>query len=192
MSGWPVVTNLKEPPGRKSISQVARGPPAASHQQATCSGFVQASKMSSRGASNSRVSLMVCDSRSMTMPVFCVAACVNGISLLLLSFHRGQVSVEIVQAALPLLTEGLDPLGDVLHRKRRKSARTPLRVATAFDEARMLEHLEMLGDRRLTELKRLHQLRNGRFALRQTGQDGAACRIAERLEGDAKSGGVIV
>src|ERR1700722_20333927 len=124
------------------------------------------STISVGGASKSRVSLIVCDARSMTRSVFCVVVCVKGISFLLLLFHRGKVRVEIVQAALPLLAEGLNPVGDVLHRKRCKSAGTSLRVAPTLDEARILKHLEMLRDRRLAELKRLHQLRNGCFALR--------------------------
>src|ERR1700733_1715716 len=109
MSGWSFVMNLKDPPGRKSISHAASGSPAGSHQQATCSGLVQASKISARGASKLRVSFIVWDWRSMTSPVFCVAACANGISFLLFLFHRGEVGVEIVKPALPLLTEGLNP-----------------------------------------------------------------------------------
>src|SRR3984957_10431658 len=186
MSGWSFVTNLKDPPGHKSISQAASGSPAGSHQQATCSGFVQASKISALGASKLRVSFIVCDRRSMTSPVFWVAVCANGISFLLLLFHRGKVGVEIVQAALPLLAEGLNPVGDVLHRKRGKSARTSLRVAPTLDEARILKHLEVLRNCRLAELKRLHQLGNGRFALRQASQDCPARRIAEGLERDAQ------
>jgi hypothetical protein len=61
MSGRPFVTNLKDPPGRRSISQAVNGSPAGSHQQATCSGFVQASKISVRDASKSRVSFIVYD-----------------------------------------------------------------------------------------------------------------------------------
>src|SRR6202040_3352643 len=141
MSGWSFVTNLKDPPGRKSISQAASGSPAGSHQQATCSGFVQVSKISARGASKLRVSFIVCDRRSMTSPVCWVAVCADGISFLLLLFHRGKVRVEIVQAALPLPAEGLNPVGDVLHRKGCKSARTSLRVAPTLDEARILNHL---------------------------------------------------
>src|SRR3984957_4425629 len=183
MSGWSFVMNLKDPPGRKSISHAASGSPAGSHQQATCSGFVQASKISARGASKLRVSFIVCDRRSMTSPVFRVAVCADGISFLLLLFHRGKVRVEIVQTALPLLAEGLDPVGNVLHRKRGKSARTSLCIAPTLDEARMLEHLEVLRDGRLTEFKRLHQLRNGGFTLRQPGEDRSPGWIAEGLEG---------
>src|SRR5882757_3268269 len=101
MSGWSFVTNLKDPQGRKSISQAASGSPAGSHQQATCSGFVQASKISARGASKLRVSFIVWDWRSMTSPVFWVVLSTKAISSLLLLFHRGEVGVEIVQAALP-------------------------------------------------------------------------------------------
>src|SRR5215471_2711220 len=47
-------THRKAPPGRRSISQTASGTPLGSHQRATCSALVQASKTSARGASNSR------------------------------------------------------------------------------------------------------------------------------------------
>src|SRR3984957_6285235 len=97
------------------------------------------SKIAVRGGLKSRVSLIVCDARSMTRSVFCVVVCVKGISFLLLLLHRGKVRVEIVQPALPLLAEGLDPVGDVLHRKRRKSARTSLCIAPTSDDARKLE-----------------------------------------------------
>src|ERR1700727_2592126 len=172
MSGWSFVMNLKDPPGRKSISHAASGSPAGSHQQATCSGFVQASKISARGASKLRVSFIVCDRRSMTSPVFFwVGVCASGISFLLFLCHLGKVRVEIVQTALPLLAEGLDPVGDVLHPERGQPARASLCVAPTLDESGVLKHLEVLRDRRLAEFKRLHQLRNGRFAERQTGQD---------------------
>src|SRR5215813_2567779 len=45
----------KAPPGRRSISQTASGTPLGSHQCATCSALVQASKTRARGASKSRV-----------------------------------------------------------------------------------------------------------------------------------------
>jgi len=64
-----LVTNLKAPPGRKSISQNFNGSPAASHQQVTCSGCVQASKISDRGAAKTRISLIVWVRRSISMSV---------------------------------------------------------------------------------------------------------------------------
>src|ERR1700730_249296 len=83
--------------------------------------------------------------------------CGRHITFLLL-FRLSEVGVEIVQSLLPLLTEGLDPFGDLLQRKWSEPARTPLRVASAFNEPGVLEHLEMLRNRRLAELKRFHQL----------------------------------
>src|SRR3984893_2967203 len=48
-------TQRKTPFGRRSISQTASGTPLGSHQCATCSGLVQASKTIARGASKMRV-----------------------------------------------------------------------------------------------------------------------------------------
>src|ERR1700691_883102 len=101
VSGWLLLTNLKAPPGRRSISQIASGSPAASHQQVTCSGFVQASKISEGGASNSRASLIVLEARSIPRldpGAFCNA---DGMSFLPL-FHPGEVGFKVVQSAFPL------------------------------------------------------------------------------------------
>src|ERR1700720_3972781 len=48
-------TQRKAPFGRRSISQTASGTPLGSHQCATCSALVQASKTRLRGASKMRV-----------------------------------------------------------------------------------------------------------------------------------------
>src|ERR1700682_6089078 len=48
-------THRKAPFGRGSISQTASGTPLGSHQCATCSALVQASKTMLRGASKMRV-----------------------------------------------------------------------------------------------------------------------------------------
>src|ERR1700732_4638733 len=51
----PRLTQRKAPFGRRSISQTASGTPLGSHQYATCSLLVQASKTTARGASKIRV-----------------------------------------------------------------------------------------------------------------------------------------
>src|ERR1700726_4844022 len=105
--------------------------------------------------------------------------CGRHITFLLL-FRLSEVSVEIVQSLLPLLTEGLDPFGDLLQRKRSEPARTSLRVASAFNEPGLLDPLDILQNRRLAELKRFQQLRDTRFAGNEACQDRASSGITER------------
>src|SRR5271170_8206629 len=150
MSGWLRVTKLNAPPGLKSISQTTSGSPAASHQRVTCSVFVQASKISARGASKSRVCLIVLEARSIPRldpGAFCDTDCMS----LLLSFHFRKVRLEIVEPTFPLLAERFDPVGDLFHRQRRQPARSSLRVAPADDQPGLFEHLKMLRNGRLAE-----------------------------------------
>src|ERR1700750_3048888 len=100
-----------------------------------------------------------------------------------LVLHLGEMSIQIVEAALPPLAERLDPVGDVLHGARREPARASLRIASALDQPGLLQNLEVLRDGRLTELERPHQLRDRRLARGETLEDRAPCRIAQRVEG---------
>jgi hypothetical protein len=67
--------------------------------------------------------------------------------LLLPLAHCRKVAFEIVEPTLPLPAKRLYPVGNILQRDRHQLARSPLRVTPAFDEARVLQHLEMLRDR---------------------------------------------
>jgi DNA-binding transcriptional LysR family regulator len=53
----------------------------------------------------------------------------------LLLFHVGDMGIEIVEPALPLPAEWLDPIGDAFHAERREPARPTLRVPTALNQA---------------------------------------------------------
>src|ERR1700676_2697703 len=50
----------------------------------------------------------------------------------------------------------------------------------------------MLGDRRLAQSERLHQLRYVRVSRRETSEDSASCGICKRAEGQAKKVGLLV
>src|SRR5437879_10344330 len=65
---------------------------------------------------------------------------------LVLALQFLQVDIELVEALLPVAPVVLDPCGDVLERSRLEPAGPPLRLASAFDQAGALEHLEMPGD----------------------------------------------
>lgn len=149
-------------------------------------------EMSEGGASKSRASLIVLEARSIPRldpGAFCNA---DGMSFLLL-FHLGEVGLEIVEPAFPLLAEGLDPVRDLFHRRGREPARTPLRVAPAHDEPGPFEHFQMFRNRRLTEFERRHQFRDAGFTARELSQDRPSGWIAKRVEGGAQgAGGAVV
>src|SRR5580693_3247111 len=102
----PRLTQRKAPFGRRSISQTASGRPLGSHQCATCSALVQASKTTARGASKMRV---ITISRSVGVAIFTVAMFFAGdlsLSLrastcFLLLLHLFQVVVQAGKFLLP-------------------------------------------------------------------------------------------
>src|SRR5260370_27553026 len=124
-------TQRKATFGRKSISQTASGTPLGSHQCATCSALVQASKTTVRGALKVRV---ITISRSVgvvifTAPMFftgdlSLSLCSSTCFLLLL--HLFQVVVQAGKFLLPEAAKGLKPLSDILEWDAHERARTPL------------------------------------------------------------------
>jgi hypothetical protein len=61
-----------------------------------------------------------------------------------------------------------------------RTVRPALRVASARDESSLLEHLEMLGDGRLAEQKRLRELRDIRVPRGEPSEDRPPGGIGER------------
>ncbi len=90
--------------------------------------------------------------------------------------------IEPVEAAVPELSVGLQPLVRVSQRLGDDATRTTLRVTAAGDETRLLEHLEVLGDRRLAHGKRRGELGHRRLAPFQPGKDRTTSRIGQRCE----------
>src|SRR5580692_6451373 len=148
-------TQRKAPFGRRSISQTASGTPLGSHQCATCSASVQASKTTARGASKMRV---ITISRSVGVAIFTVAMFFAGdlsLSLrastcFLLLLHLFQVVVQAGKFLLPKAAKGFKPFIDILERDSHERARTTLCVARTPNEARSFEYMEVLRDRRLS------------------------------------------
>jgi hypothetical protein len=112
--------------------------------------------------------------------------------LLFLLAHLCEVAIEIVEPVFPLLAKGLHPVGNILESRRHQPAWSPLRVTPAFDETRVLQHLEMLGDRRLAEFERRQQFRYRRFARRETGQDRSSRGIGKGREGSVQPVGGFI
>ena len=97
-----------------------------------------------------------------------------------------QVAVQTGELLLPELPVRLQPVIDAPERRRDERTGTALRIAPARDQASAFEDLEMLGDRRLAEGKRLHEFGHVRIARCETGEDGAPGRIGERRKGQAQ------
>src|SRR5262245_48705609 len=69
-----------------------------------------------------------------------------------------QVGLQTVEALLPELAVLLDPARCLFERTGLDAAGAPLRVSAAGDEARALEHLQVLGDGRPRQVEGFCQL----------------------------------
>src|SRR5580704_12288420 len=148
-------TQRKAPFGRRSISQTASGAPLGSHQCLTCSALVQASKTTARGASKIRVITISQSVGVVTsnLPMFFRADLtlwLRASTFFLLLLHRFQVVVQASKFLLPEAPIGLHPVSDILERNGHERARAALSSAPAFHKTCAFEHVEMLGDRRLS------------------------------------------
>src|SRR5712671_1549908 len=114
--------------------------PCGPHQRAARSGSVHARNTSRRGASKMRV---MTSSRSRTSASMLVLVSI----FLLLSLQFVQVILQAIEALFPEMAIMLEPVGGILQRTGFEPAGPPLRLAATRNKARVLEHLEMLGDR---------------------------------------------
>src|SRR5471030_393303 len=170
------MTKLHLPPGFTSICWMVVVKPFGPHQCFKCAGFVQASKTSARGGSKTRVVTISRSAVSLSLPV----------TLILLFLHVLEVKVQTVEPLFPDHAVVLDPVRDLLERLRREPAGTPLRLAAAGDEARALQHLEVLGDGRLAHVERPGQLSDVGLARREACQDRPPGGIGEGGKGSAQ------
>src|SRR5215203_4868998 len=101
-------------------------------------------------------------------------------SLLALEFlHIAVEPVEALREKAAIVAQPSIGLGE---RCCVEAHRAELRLAPARDEPCPLEHLEMLGDGGLAEIRRRHELVDCRLAGGEPGEDGAAGRIGQRGE----------
>src|SRR5437868_1878267 len=145
------MTKRHTPPGLKSNALVVVRKPSGPHHCERCFGSVHTDQTNSRGASTSRVPIITFGSESRS--ILLVAA-----TLLLLLLFRGfrfrriglQRAEIVLQAVEPLLPEPailLEPIVDALQGVELDPARPPLRLTAARDQAGVLQHLKMPGDR---------------------------------------------
>src|SRR5215469_3755483 len=162
----------KLPPTRSSpLCSVKLNPRGQDHCASSC-GSVQARNTSSRGASKVR---RMMSSRSALV----LSRTLASISFLL-SLQLAKVAVEAAEAPFPVAAIALGPARHLAQGFRLQTTRPGWAAPAAAHEARALEHLEVLGDRRLAHGERARQLHHARLARGEPGEDGAARRIGER------------
>src|SRR4051812_9830060 len=164
------MTKRQTPPALKSNALVVVRKPFGPHHCERCFGSVHTDQTSSRGASSSRVPTITFGSESRSMLL--VAATFLLLLLRGFPFRRSglQGAEVILQAIQPLLPEPavfLKPVVDALQRVQLDPAWPPLRLAASRDQASVLQHLEMPGDRGPADVERLGQFRNRGLAERQ-------------------------
>jgi hypothetical protein len=98
-----------------------------------------------------------------------------------------QVNVQAIEALLPKAAIIFEPGVDALERLELDPAGAPLRLAAAHNEARALQHLEMLGDGGKAHVERPGQLGDVGFAQGEPRQYGAPRRVGKGCEGGAEA-----
>ena len=97
-----------------------------------------------------------------SISLYVVAAALFAVAMVsLLCLELLQVRIQALVARVPEAAIAFGPLRDPLERRRLEPAGTPLRVAAATDEARALQHPEVLRDRGLAHREWLAQLLYG-------------------------------
>src|ERR1700716_3179848 len=134
------MTKRQTPPGFMSNALVVVVKPSGPHHCARCLGSVHAFHTRLRGASNTRVPISARGSCSSSRLFFTS-------TLLLLHLQFTQIYVQSIEAFLPEAAVAFEPVVNALEGARFDSAGTPLCLAATRDQARALQHLEMLGDR---------------------------------------------
>src|SRR5215469_17745441 len=174
------MTKRQTPPTRNSNACVVVVKPFGPHHCPRCTGSEKAPNTSARGASMVRTKTI---ERASISPLVSFLAATP----LLLALQLLQIHIEPIEALFPEFAIAPQPDVDVLERRALDAARPPLRFAAARDQARTLQHLQMLRHRRQAHVKRLGQLGDGCLAQRQTREDRTPGRIGERGEGGAET-----
>src|SRR5947199_8298137 len=86
-----------------------------------------------------------------------------------LGFELLEQGIEALVVALPQPAVTFQPLGSLPQPLGLEAARPPLCVAAARNQARALQHLQVVGERRLAHCERLGEARPRPRARRRTG-----------------------
>src|SRR5882724_6704785 len=164
------MTKRHTPPGLKSNALVVVRKPSGPHHFPRCFGSVHTDQTNSRGASSSRVPTITFGSESRSM-LFVAATflflLLRGFAFQRSGLQRAEVVLQAIQPLLPKPAIFLEPIVHALQRVQLEPAGPPLRLTAARDQAGVLQHLEMPGDRRPADVERFGQFRNRRLAERQ-------------------------
>src|SRR5881396_2853125 len=99
-----------------------------------------------------------------------------------LGFELLEQGIEALVVTLPQPAVAFQPLGSLPQPLGLEAARPPLGVAAARNQAGALQHLQVLGDRRLAHRERLGQLGHRRLTRRHAGEDRTPRGIGEGRE----------
>jgi hypothetical protein len=102
--------------------------------------------------------------------------------LFLLATSRFQIFRQRIELQFPERAVLLDPRSRILHGLCSQSAAVNAAIDFAFEQARCFQDTHVFRDGRQGNAEGLCQFRNHGLALRETGQDGAACRIGKRAK----------
>src|ERR1700716_3856178 len=141
------------PPTRRSPLFSVMVKPRGQDHCARCCGSVQTLKTSARGASNVR---RMVSSRSAVGAAALFRALASKSFLLSLQFV--EICIEALEALFPVAAIALGPLHHLLQRSGPQPAGPGLRLAATNDESGTLQHLQVLGDRRLAHVEGFREL----------------------------------
>src|SRR5262245_6850835 len=107
------------------------------------------------------------------------------------ALQLAQQRIQALEISFPDLAIGLDPRTRLRQRPGFDPPRPALRVLLDRDQARALQHLQVLRDRGLADLERRCQLGDRGLASREPGEDRPARGVGEGHEGGVEAlGGV--
>src|SRR5579863_10433276 len=94
--------------------------------------------------------------------------------------------LQAIEALFPETPIVIEPFRYILKRTGLQPAGTPLRLAPARNQARALQHLQMLGDRGHAHLERLGQFGDRGLTGSEPRENRAPSRIGKGREGGAE------
>src|SRR5580658_7067797 len=171
------------PPTLASISQSGVVKPFGPHHREACDASVQTAKTSSRGAFNTRLMTTSRPGSNSAGPLLFAWLWFTMFllfSVALLQFV--QILVKAIEALFPETAVVLQPIGNVPEGRSLQSAGSPLRLAAARDEARVLQHLEVPRDGGHAHLEWLGEVRYRCFSGNETREDGPPRGIGKGCE----------
>src|ERR1700674_479519 len=115
------------------------------------------------------------------------AALLLASTLLLLRLQLVQVFVQAVEALVPEAAIVVEPVVNVLQRRRLDPAGPPLRRAAARDQAGALQYFKMLGDGGKGHVEGFGELGHRGFSQGEPREDGSARRVGKSRKRDAET-----